>query len=417
MHIFEHNQTLKKNFMLIKSLNLKNIGPFESSSIDFSNIISGDKSNVTVITGENGTGKSIILDSIRSLLMGIFENVERDICRSQNFLLDMKLSLEGQNINLKAESRNNSKNFAVNDANVNHLFKYHIESKYKRNFIFDYWTTKLSNDQFKLSNVETLRTDNYLDNSLTGIHKNIDVTRTIAFFDYLQDSKDKSEKELGRFLFKMIEKIINSSLSKGNLSHVSRLDLTPLVKVHGKNISLDKLSSGNLYLITRMISLIRQIYAICINNGISIKNYKQIGGVLLIDEAENHLHPKWQKVFLKNILDIFPNLQIILTTHSPFIVSSIKNSRIYVCKSFDTYSDIIEETDFYSNSPIEEILRSPLFNTSSFNAEISNLIEQRKEFIQNDEVEKAENIEKKLLTINPEYFSYLNIDKLLKNLK
>jgi len=403
--------------MLIKSLNLKNIGPFESSSIDFSNIISGDKSNVTVITGENGTGKSIILDSIRSLLMGIFENVERDICRSQNFLLDMKLSLEGQNINLKAESRNNSKNFAVNDANVNHLFKYHIESKYKRNFIFDYWTTKLSNDQFKLSNVETLRTDNYLDNSLMGIHKNIDVTRTIAFFDYLQDSKDKSEKELGRFLFKMIEKIINSSLSKGNLSHVSRLDLTPLVKVHGKNISLDKLSSGNLYLITRMISLIRQIYAICINNGISIKNYKQIGGVLLIDEAENHLHPKWQKVFLKNILDIFPNLQIILTTHSPFIVSSIKNSRIYVCKSFDTYSDIIEETDFYSNSPIEEILRSPLFNTSSFNAEISTLIEQRKEFIQNDEVEKAENIEKKLLTINPEYFSYLNIDKLLKNLK
>ena len=166
-----------------------------------------------------------------------------------------------------------------------------------------------------------------------------------------------------------------------------------------------------------MISLIRQIYAICINNGISIKNYKQIGGVLLIDEAENHLHPKWQKVFLKNILDIFPNLQIILTTHSPFIVSSIKNSRIYVCKSFDTYSDIIEETDFYSNSPIEEILRSPLFNTSSFNAEISTLIEQRKEFIQNDEVEKAENIEKKLLTINPEYFSYLNIDKLLKNLK
>ena len=215
----------------------------------------------------------------------------------------------------------------------------------------------------------------------------------------------------------MIEKIINSSLSRGKLSHVSRLDLTPLVKIQGKDISLDKLSSGNLYLITRMISLVRQIYAICTTNGIPIKNYKTIGGVLLIDEAENHLHPKWQKVFLKNILDVFPNLQIILTTHSPFIVSSIKNSRIYVCTSFDTYSEIIEETDFYSNSPIEEILRSPLFNTNTFNSEISNLIEQRKEFLQNNEIIKADDIEKKLLAINPEYFSYLNIDKILKNLK
>ena len=412
-----NSRNFKINSMLIKSLNLKNIGPFEYSSIDFANTISSDKSNVTIITGENGTGKSIILDSIRSLLMGIFDNVERDICRSQDFSLDMKLNIDNINLNLKATSRNNSKNFAVNDSQINNLFKYHIASKYKRNFIFDYWTTKLSNDQFKLNNVETLRTDDYLDNSLTGIHKNVDVTRTIAFFDYLQDSKDKSEKELGRFLYKMIEKIINSSLSRGKLSHVSRLDLTPLVKIHGKDISLDKLSSGNLYLITRMISLVRQIYAICITNGIPIKNYKTIGGVLLIDEAENHLHPKWQKVFLKNILDVFPNLQIILTTHSPFIVSSIKDSRIYVCTSFDTYSEIIEETDFYSNSPIEEILRSPLFNTNTFNSEISNLIEQRKEFIQNNEFIRANDIEKKLLTINPEYFNYLNIDKILKNLK
>jgi predicted ATP-binding protein involved in virulence len=403
--------------MLINSLSLKNIGPFEYSSIDFANKISSDKSNVTIITGENGTGKSIILDSIRSLLMGIFDNVERDICRSQDFSLDMKLNINNINLNLKTTSRNNSKNFAVNDSQINNLFKFHIESKYKRNFIFDYWTTKLSNDQFKLNNVETLRTDDYLDNSLTGIHKNVDVTRTIAFFDYLQDSKEKSEKELGRFLYKMIEKIINSSLSRGKLSHVSRLDLTPLVKIQGKDISLDKLSSGNLYLITRMISLVRQIYAICTTNGIPIKNYKTIGGVLLIDEAENHLHPKWQKVFLKNILDVFPNLQIILTTHSPFIVSSIKNSRIYVCTSFDTYSEIIEETDFYTNSPIEEILRSPLFNTNTFNSEISNLIEQRKEFLQNNEIIKADDIEKKLLAINPEYFSYLNIDKILKNLK
>lgn len=403
--------------MLLKSLSLKNIGPFEKTSIEFSNISSSDKSNVTIITGENGTGKSIILDSIRSLLMGVYENVERDICRSKDFSIEMNLNINNKEINLTSKSKNNNKKLDVNDYHVNSLFRSNIETKYKRNFIFDYWTTKLSNDNFKLSNVETLRTDNYLDSSLNGVHKNIDVTKTIAFFDYLQDSKDKSEKDLGKFLYKMIERIINNSLSKGQLSHVSRIDLTPLVKIHGKDISLDKLSSGNLYLMTRMISLVRQIYSICTTNGIPIKEYKEIGGVLLIDEAENHLHPKWQKLFLKNILDIFPNIQIILTTHSPFIVSSIKDSRIYVCTSLDTHSEIIEETDFYSNSPIEEILRSPLFNTNTFNSEISTLIEKRKEYIQNNETEKANNIEKKLLAINPEYFNYLKIDEVLKNLK
>mgnify|MGYP003603823207 CR=1 FL=1 len=404
--------------MLIKSLSLRNIGPFEKTSIEFSNISSSDKSNVTIITGENGTGKSIILDSIRSILMGVYENVERDICRSKDFSIEMKLDINDMEINLTSKSKNNNnKKLNVNDYHINSLFRSHIETKYKRNFIFDYWTTKLSNDNFTLNNVETLRTDNYLDSSLSGVHKNIDVTKTIAFFDYLQDSKDKAEKELGKFLYKIIERIINNSLSKGHLSHVSRIDLTPLVKIHGKDISLDKLSSGNLYLITRMISLVRQIYAICATNGIPIKKYKEIGGVLLIDEAENHLHPKWQKLFLKNILDIFPNIQIILTTHSPFIVSSIKDSRIYVCTSLDTHSEIIEETDFYSNSPIEEILRSPLFNTNTFNSEISTLIEKRKEYIQKNETEKANNIEKKLLAINPEYFNYLKIDEILKNLK
>ncbi|WP_353164211.1 AAA family ATPase [Empedobacter brevis] len=403
--------------MLIKNLHLKNIGPFIESKIDFSNKINSDNSNVTIITGENGTGKSIILDSIRTLLMGIYETVERDICSSNNFLIDMNLTIDAVDVNIHSKSKKDRNGFNINNHEINNLFHNHLKTKYKRNFIFDYWTTKLSNDKFNLSNIEALKTNDHLDSTLSGIHKNIDVTRTIAFFDYLKDSKNKSEKELGGFLYKLVEKIINNSLSNGELSHVSRIDLTALVNVQGKDISLDKLSSGNLYLITRMISLIRQIYAICTNFNIPIKEYKSIQGVLLIDEAENHLHPKWQKKFLANILEIFPNIQIILTTHSPFIVSSIKDSRIYVCKSFDSYSEIIEETDFYTNSPIEEILRSPLFNTNSFNSDITNLIELRKKHIENNENEKADIIEKKLLKINPEYFSYLTINKVLKNLK
>ena len=54
--------------MKINSLSLKNIGPFINAEIDFTN--NSNKNPVTIITGENGTGKSIIIDAIRAILSG-----------------------------------------------------------------------------------------------------------------------------------------------------------------------------------------------------------------------------------------------------------------------------------------------------------------------------------------------------------
>jgi hypothetical protein len=52
--------------------------------------------------------------------------------------------------------------------------------------------------------------------------------------------------------------------------------------------------------------------------------------VVLIDEPENHLHPSMQRTFLANIVSAFPDAQFIVATHSPFIVSSVKDSFVYV---------------------------------------------------------------------------------------
>jgi predicted ATP-binding protein involved in virulence len=140
-------------------------------------------------------------------------------------------------------------------------------------------------------------------------------------------------------------------------------------------------------------------------------------GLLLIDEAENHLHPKWQKTFIKNILEIFPNLQIILTTHSPFIVSSVKNARVYVCEAKGDHCVVNDETAEYSNKPIEEILLSPLFGvTYPFNQEISDLLRARKEAIQSGNKKQEKQIESRLKAINPDYFGYLDVDNLLGEL-
>jgi len=404
--------------MIIKKLKIKGIGPFEYEELEFiSNNEQLKKPPVIIITGENGTGKSIILDSIRLLFMGVFDTVERNIISSKDFLIESDILLNDAKINLKSTTINNDNFIQTNLIEVNKLFVSSLETKYKKNFIFEYWTSKLSNDNFNIKSIEALSTKNYLDESLRGVHKNIDVTKIISFFDYLKDSRDTAERELGASVFNILEKIINTSINEGKLSHVSRIDLTPIITVRNKQISLDKLSSGNIYLIQRLLSLLRQVYSICVINNLPISEYKKIKGVLLIDEAENHLHPKWQKVFLKNILDLFPNIQIIVSTHSPFIVSSIENSKVFVCESKTDFSTIIEETDFYSNKPVEEILMSPLFNTNNFNIEISELLKKRKSAIQSNNQQLAGKIEEELTVLNPGYFNYFKIDELINSIK
>jgi hypothetical protein len=55
--------------------------------------------------------------------------------------------------------------------------------------------------------------------------------------------------------------------------------------------------------------------------------------ILLLDEIEVHLHPKWQYQILPLTRKIFPNAQIFITTHSPFILNSIDNAKIYRLKT------------------------------------------------------------------------------------
>ena len=52
-------------------------------------------------------------------------------------------------------------------------------------------------------------------------------------------------------------------------------------------------------------------------------------GIVLIDEIETHLHLELQKNIMPFLTTIFPNIQFIVTSHSPFILNSIRNVVIY----------------------------------------------------------------------------------------
>jgi predicted ATP-binding protein involved in virulence len=53
-------------------------------------------------------------------------------------------------------------------------------------------------------------------------------------------------------------------------------------------------------------------------------------GIVLIDEVDMHLHPSWQQLVLPSLLEAFPSVQFIVTTHSPQVLSTVKREQIRV---------------------------------------------------------------------------------------
>ncbi|MFK7949269.1 MAG: AAA family ATPase [Saprospiraceae bacterium] len=403
--------------MRLLNLELKNIGPFKSAELDFIGDGTVEKPPVTIITGENGTGKTIILDAIRGVLRGTQGGgfMNRDIVRNNPFLI--KLSLKEEAVNELTSTKQNA-NFSFSTSVLNLAFHRYFTNRPNGlpKWIANYWTSQVSNEKLEIDNYIFPKPEKFLENALNGIQRNTEVIELITFFDFMKKSDNKKEKELGRILFDFMKKIIKKSITNGKFEYVSVTKRMPIISQLGYEIELNKLSSGNLYLIQRMIGLLGQMYAVAQLHDLPIEDICKTPGVLLIDEAENHLHPKWQKTFLNDILDIFPNLQIIVTTHSPFIVSSVENARVYVCESRINHAEVVDRTSDYSNRPIEEILVSPVFDTMPFNSKITNLLERRKTAIQIGDKDLENKIEAELKRLNPNHFTYLDIEQLLESI-
>lgn len=398
--------------MKIEKLHIKNIGPFKEAIIEFAtkyNEVTGEQP-VTIITGMNGAGKSIVIDAIRAALSG--QQLERDIVADINyFSIEMNVILNGNTQWLSTSTLQNGYIQGV-DYNIRRplVIGYDVPGPVN-NWVIDYWSSKSPSDSFKIANMTTIQHEKALMGVMLGNKSNLDLINFICHIDYLRTNEMPAEKELGNIMYEKMKDVINQCLDNGQFKYVRRSDLTPIIEQNGIELSFEKLSSGNLFLIEHLLLLMCKMYSISILNQLPPKQIFGIPGLLLIDEIETHLHPKWQKKILGIIRSLFPNLQIILTTHSPFVVASMDGARIYTCVPHTGYSELRDETERYGHMPVEEILMSDIFGVYPFNDQITKLMIDRKQLIENGKKEEARKVAEKLYEINPEYFSYLNIKK------
>lgn len=412
--------------MRLIDLTLQNVGPFDDARLEF---LTGEPGEVPVaiITGENGAGKTIVLDAIRGLFGPQYGTLERSIVRPDlPYRMEMTISAEGRSRSLsagpQAEPKTGQFGFSTSgDSKLSSLpSRVQSSPRYCPDWIVDFWRSSQPGDGYAIKHLVQQDPRFFLVDSLKGVQRNAAVTELICHFDYLRSSDDPGERRDGEVLYQTMRDIFRVSLLDGELSHVRRNDFTPLVRQSGQLVPLANLSSGNAYLVQHLISLLGKMHAVHLLRGTPPEEICRTPGLLLVDEAENHLHPRWQKRFLGDVLRIFPNLQIVATTHSPFIVASVKGAKVFVCRyDRDRKTCVVEdETRSYENKPVEEILLSPAFDgTQPFGPEMTRLIEDRKQAIEAGDEARRRRIEAELLARNPDYFSYLEIDDRLAALR
>ena len=100
---------------------------------------------------------------------------------------------------------------------------------------------------------------------------------------------------------------------------------------------------------------------------------KNESGVVLIDEIDEHLHLKWQRVIVKKLRSIFPNIQFIMTTHSPTIIQGASDDAII----YRVYRNngITQISEPYYRNELNDLMVNTLVTSSMFGLDNSRLDE------------------------------------------
>jgi predicted ATP-binding protein involved in virulence len=161
--------------------------------------------------------------------------------------------------------------------------------------------------------------------------------RTVNFRDFMaryrsaialeRDQRVDNPSFLGDRAVNAISRALTTFLGGfGNL-RVQEEPLRLLVDKDGVPLDLSQLSDGERSFLALICDLGRRL-ALANPSGVTLENPLHGAGVVLIDELELHLHPKWQLDVAENLRATFPNIQFIATTHSPFILQTAREGEV-----------------------------------------------------------------------------------------
>lgn len=296
-----------------------------------------------MITGKNGSGKTSLLNAIADYIEEILTN--------HDAILKLKTVENAPTIGIEEELSIYKKlhshifgNLAVEFDNIFHI----VRSPIQKNFIIAFYeahrtirkleetntpTKPFLNKRWKVKEISTKELLNFL--------SDLKIQEALA-----RNEKLETDAEQINEWFIAFENLLGKIFQDENLKltfNYKNYSFKILTK--GKEFKFTELSDGFAAVLDIVVDLILKMQE---ENQLT-KAY-ELEGIVLVDEIETHLHLELQKAIMPLLTKIFPNIQFIVTTHSPFVLSSLSNA-----VAFDLeHQEIIEDLTEYSYESLAE---------------------------------------------------------------
>ncbi len=375
--------------MKIRKLQLKNIGVFDDETIEFQECPEKDKAEIHILTGENGSGKTTILQALASAfllrpLVTDHKTIYRVGLNTTKNGFSKKIRRHNKaELGISFTESNTTKDFlffisANEDNQSQKITNLSYQNKVDEKLIF----YSIASEQYLLKRMFSFFVAGYsgyrrIKDEKINLFDEVDENPLYQALDFVKDENSKFtvNQWLGRNLSKralaLEDKSENANKFTENVKNLEqaisqiigyeirfklKIDLSLVLIKDNQKLDFDVLPDGLKSLISWIGDLLMRLDSLKWKDDTPIFDREII---LFLDEIEVHLHPAWQRKVLPIVQKLFKNAQIFVSTHSPFVVNSVDDAWVYklkvtdgkakvesVTKSEDgnSYSYVLEET-------------------------------------------------------------------------
>ena len=253
-----------------------------------------------ILTGKNGSGKTSVVEALARYLDKIFTGERENALRNCQKELDIKLNNKIESIPELAD-------------------KYH--------YILAYYDAARVFQAEQPRQIEKVKLEDYY--GLTDFPRKefVKYLLDLKMTEALARNNNKTEKadEIQTW-FAKLEQLLKQIFDDKTVElEFDEETFEFHILQHGKEpFDFNTLSSGYQAVLDIILDIIMRM-----QNQTQRSFDFNLPGIVLIDEIETHLHLELQKNIMPFLTTIFPNIQFIVTSHSPFILNSIRNVVIY----------------------------------------------------------------------------------------